>query len=117
MASFVSGSFFPQVRVFNNFPASFSGSFLAIYVAFPCVFNNFSGSFFKKGILFYFFISSVPKNRRSQALEKDYHTRPVSVKQIRLWGCVKLRVQGGVAQASTMTSARVGIVLLLSTVF
>jgi hypothetical protein len=30
------------------------GSLLAIYVAFPCIFNNFSGSFFKKDILFYF---------------------------------------------------------------
>src|SRR5689334_13766278 len=57
---FVSGSFFPQVRVFNNFSASFSGSFLAIHVALPFVFSNFSGSFFKKGILFCFLC---PKTR------------------------------------------------------
>jgi len=51
---FVSGSFFSQVCVFNNFSASFSGSYSAIHVVFPCVFNNFSGSFLKKGILFCF---------------------------------------------------------------
>jgi len=54
MLRFVSGSFFPQLRVFNNFSASFSGLFLATYVAVPFVFNNFSGSFCKKGILFSF---------------------------------------------------------------
>jgi len=54
-----SGSFFPQVRVFNNFSASFSGSFLAIHVALPFVFNNFSGSFLKKGILFCFFCPKI----------------------------------------------------------
>jgi hypothetical protein len=32
--SFVLGSFFPQERIFNNFLASFLGSFLAINVAF-----------------------------------------------------------------------------------
>jgi len=48
-------SFFPQLRVFNNFSASFSGSFSAIHVAFPFVFSNFSGSFLKRGILFCFF--------------------------------------------------------------
>ncbi len=32
-ASFLA-SFFPQLRIFNNFPASFFGSFLAIDVAF-----------------------------------------------------------------------------------
>jgi hypothetical protein len=48
--SFVLGSFFPQERIFNNFPASFSGSFLAINVVFPFVINNFLGSFFKKRV-------------------------------------------------------------------
>ena len=49
-----SGSFFPQLRVFNNFSASVSGSLSATPVAFPFVFSNFSGSFLKKGILFCF---------------------------------------------------------------
>jgi hypothetical protein len=35
--SFVLGSFFPQERVFNNFLASFLGSFSAIHVAFYCI--------------------------------------------------------------------------------
>jgi hypothetical protein len=47
---FVLGSFFPQERIFNNFPASFLGSFSATYVAFPFVFNNFLGSFLKKRV-------------------------------------------------------------------
>jgi len=46
LVRFVSGSFFPQVRVFNNFSALFSGLFLATHVAVPFVFSNFSGSFF-----------------------------------------------------------------------
>jgi hypothetical protein len=57
------------------------GSLSAIYVVWPFVFNNFSGSFLKKGILFYFISLICPKNYRSQALEEDYHTRPVFVKQ------------------------------------
>src|ERR1041385_8241161 len=61
---FVSGSFFPQLRVFNNFSASLSGSFSAIHVAFLCIFNNFSGSFFKKGILFCFLSPEPVKNSR-----------------------------------------------------
>jgi len=52
----LSGSFFPQVCVFNNFSASFSGSVRFAFEARPFVFNNFSGSFLKKGILFCFFI-------------------------------------------------------------
>jgi len=31
------GSFFPQLPIFNNFPALFSGSFLAIDVVFRCI--------------------------------------------------------------------------------
>ncbi len=52
---FVFGSFFPQLRVFNNFSASFFGSFRFVFWPFLSIFNNFSGSFFKKGILFLFF--------------------------------------------------------------
>ena len=48
------GSFFPQVCIFNNFPASFLGSFRFVFGSQSCVFNNFLGSFFKKGILFNF---------------------------------------------------------------
>jgi hypothetical protein len=51
---FVFGSFFPQLHVFNNFSASCFGSLLAINVAFPFVFSNFSGSFLKK-VFFLFF--------------------------------------------------------------
>jgi hypothetical protein len=40
------------------------------------IINKFSALFFKKGILFYFFVSSVLQKSRRQALEKDYHTRP-----------------------------------------
>jgi len=57
---FVFGSFFPQLRVFNNFSASFSGSFLATHVACPFVFSNFPGLFLKKGILFCFFLCENP---------------------------------------------------------
>ncbi|HXH48460.1 MAG TPA: hypothetical protein VNM47_03730, partial [Terriglobia bacterium] len=45
-------SFFPQLRVFNNFSASFLGSFGFVFGTFHFVFNNISGSFSKKGILF-----------------------------------------------------------------
>jgi hypothetical protein len=48
------GSFFPQVRVFNNFSASFFGSFSVRFSRRSFVFNNFFGSFSKKGILFCF---------------------------------------------------------------
>ncbi|HXH49333.1 MAG TPA: hypothetical protein VNM47_08310, partial [Terriglobia bacterium] len=44
--------FFPQLRVFNNFSASFLGSFGFVFGTFHFVFNNISGSFSKKGILF-----------------------------------------------------------------
>ncbi len=47
---FVLGSFFPLVRVFNSFSASFLGSFGFVFGARCCVFNNFSGSFFKKRV-------------------------------------------------------------------
>jgi len=52
---FVFGSLFPQLRIFNNFSASFSGSFRFVFEARSFVFNNLSGSFLKKGILFCFF--------------------------------------------------------------
>src|SRR5690349_11636089 len=42
-----SGSFFPQLRIFNNFSASFFGSFRFVFGCRSCIFNNFSGSFFK----------------------------------------------------------------------
>jgi len=51
---FVFGSFFPHVRVFNNFSASFSGSVRFVFQPSSFVFNNLSGSFLKKGILFCF---------------------------------------------------------------
>ncbi|HXH48675.1 MAG TPA: hypothetical protein VNM47_04825 [Terriglobia bacterium] len=46
------GSFFPQERFFNSFPALFLGSFGFVFGTFYFVFNNISGSFSKKGILF-----------------------------------------------------------------
>ena len=61
IGSFVSGLFFPQLRVFNNFSALFSGLFLAIHVVFPCVFNNFSALFFKKRIFLSHSPHFVPK--------------------------------------------------------
>ena len=53
---FVFGSLFPQLRVFNNFSASFSGSVRFVFWPRSFVFSNFSGSFFKKGILFCFLL-------------------------------------------------------------
>jgi hypothetical protein len=44
---FVSGSFFPQLRVFNNFSASFFGLLRFVFWGQSFVINNFSGSFFK----------------------------------------------------------------------
>ncbi len=58
--SFVFGSFFPQVLIFSNFSASFSGSFRFAFQARSCVFNNFSGSFFK---ITSFFVPFVPKSK------------------------------------------------------
>ena len=52
---FVFGSFFLQSFVFNHFSASFLASFRFVFWPFLFVFSNFSGSFFKKRILFYFF--------------------------------------------------------------
>jgi len=69
---FVFGSFFPQLRVFNNFSASFSGSFLATHVAFPFVFSNFSGSFLKK---VFFFVFSL----RKSAKEIRFPTQPSTI--------------------------------------
>jgi len=51
---FVFGSLFPQERVFNNFSAWLSGSVRFVILPSPFVFNNLSGSFLKKGILFCF---------------------------------------------------------------
>ncbi len=48
---FVLGSLFQQLRVFNNFPASLLGSFGFAFWPKTCVFNNFSGSFFKNKII------------------------------------------------------------------
>ena len=56
------GSFFPQLRVFNNFSASFLGSFRFVFGGQTFVFYNFSGSFSKKGILFYFSVLKPEKN-------------------------------------------------------
>jgi len=53
---FVSGSFFSQVRVFNNFSASLFGSLRFAFWAFLFRINNLSGSFLKKGILFCFLL-------------------------------------------------------------
>ena len=44
---FAFGSLFPQLRIFNNFSASFSGSVRFVFWLFLFVFSNFSGSFFK----------------------------------------------------------------------
>jgi len=46
----IASSFFPQIRVFNNFSASFLGSFRFVFGARYFVFNNFSGSFFKNRV-------------------------------------------------------------------
>jgi len=46
--------FFPQLRVFNNFPALFSGLFRFVFSGQTFIFNNFSALFLKKGILFCF---------------------------------------------------------------
>jgi hypothetical protein len=46
----ISGSFFPQPRIFNNFSALFSGLFRFVFEARLFVFNNFSALFFKKRI-------------------------------------------------------------------
>jgi len=43
-----SGSFFMHANVFNNFSASFSGSFRFVFGLQSFIFNHFSGSFFKK---------------------------------------------------------------------
>ena len=82
IGSFVSGLFFPQVRVFNNFSALFSGLFLAIHVVFPCVFNNFSALFFKKRIFLSHsshFSQIIAAGRR---WKKDYHARPEKSSEI-----------------------------------
>jgi hypothetical protein len=75
--------FFPQERIFNNFPALFLGLFRFVFEARSFIFCNISALFFKKGILFYFFVSSVLQKSRGQALEKDYHTRPLMSRKIR----------------------------------
>ena len=48
MAWFVFRFVFPQERVFNNFPASFFGSFRFVFGGQLCVISNFPASFFKK---------------------------------------------------------------------
>jgi hypothetical protein len=53
-----SGSFFPQERVFNNFPASLFGLFRFVFHQRRFIFSNFSALFFKKGILFLFLASN-----------------------------------------------------------
>jgi len=45
-----SGSFFMHTNVFNNFPASFSGSFRFVFGPLLFRINNFSGSFLKKRV-------------------------------------------------------------------
>jgi hypothetical protein len=52
--SFVLGSFLPQLCVFNNFSASFLGSFRFVFGHRSFIFNNLSGSFFKKVFFFCF---------------------------------------------------------------
>ena len=47
---FVLGSFFQQVRIFNNFPASLLGSFGFVFSGRCFVINNFPASFFKKRV-------------------------------------------------------------------
>jgi hypothetical protein len=54
---FVSGLFFPQDSVFNNFSALLSGLFRFVFGGRSFVFSDFSGLFFKKGILLFFFVS------------------------------------------------------------
>ena len=47
MPRFVFRFVFPQVCIFNNFPASFLGSFRFVFGGRSFVFSNFLGSFFK----------------------------------------------------------------------
>jgi hypothetical protein len=70
-----SGSFFPQLRIFNNFSASFFGSFRFVFGSRSFVFNNLSGSFLKKGILFCFFVPEPVKKARFACLF-NYLVRP-----------------------------------------
>ena len=93
-------SFFPQLPVFNNFPASFFGSFRFVFGSQPCVFNNFLGSFLKKRVflshlsqkarkLVLFVPSSTRRKdcephpvRRPSGTNKDYHTSRHSSSEI-----------------------------------
>jgi len=58
---FVLGSLFQQLRVFNNFSASLFGSVRFVFQPSSFVFNNLSGSFLKKGILFCFYCLTSPE--------------------------------------------------------
>jgi hypothetical protein len=74
---FVFGLFFPQERIPNNFSALFSGLFSFVFGCRSCIFNNFSGLFFKKRYSFLFFgpqkarklAFSLPNNARHRRLE------------------------------------------------
>jgi hypothetical protein len=88
---FVFGSFFQQERVFNNFSASFFGSFQFVFEPFLFRINMFSGSFFKK--VFFCPISPTPQDiglndfGNSQALNSPTGPlthAPLSSPQIRL---------------------------------
>lgn len=69
MARFVFGFVFSTDAILKDFSALFSGLFRFVFGARSFVFNNLPGSFFKKGILFYFFASKTdekwPVLRRS----------------------------------------------------
>ena len=65
----VFGSFFPQVRVFNNFSASLSGLFRASYVVFSFVFSNFSGLFLQNNV---FLSHNFNAKRRSAQCSERY---------------------------------------------
>jgi hypothetical protein len=59
---FVFGLFFPQERIVNNFSALFFGLFSFVFQPRTFIFNNLSGLFLKKGILFYFFGPQKPED-------------------------------------------------------